>query len=713
MSGMGVKRRWAVVIAWFIVASTVILATSLPAAANHGSRTLEGTAETARVEVGDTQLLTAVLSAPADVSSGTINIDFENLDGTNDDDAVSYETPDLTCSIPAGADNCSVSYSGTTAGVDLWAVWIDHDGLDSTNEADQKEGRDEADDPGDGGPGPCSTRKTEPDCTDVVRVNWVSGGGAALDCDDRGVPDTEREVLPSGGGAASNEAYDCLVTDDLGNPTNDGDPVTPGVQPIAISAEIENGINDPDAQDGASYDTPDYTCTAGEPEGTDTGSCTINVTQNENESGSAAPCFWVGDAAAGASLCSDETTGENQAADGSDTGNDLADRAEVTWAVRAAAGLDVETEEDAQPVGGETSATAYVYDQFGEPFTGGTVVSFEYLKGSPSDSDGNTPTTPDASCTTSDSSQCVLTYSQGTTPGQDLICGWIGDDPTVVGSNNSGTCRSESLADADDAAGEADSPAPGGDAIDVFRRAWQKPTTATELECSPETATHASGTGALVRCLATDALGAPVSDAEVDIELTGSNDPDVGYFPTTPELSCITDVQGVCEVLHGPGGYGKTVEAGDTTYRAWIDLDNRNQSTEADETEGLDESTVPGAGAEPDITDVFSKTWTDSAGRCTVVGTNADDRLVGTSGRDVICGFGGDDNISGLGGNDLILAGKGSDRIAGGDGKDSVEAGGGNDTAFGGAGHDRIDGGDGRDKCRGGPGNDKVTRCET
>lgn len=712
MSGTRALQRWAISLAWVVVASTTMLVLAPVATANHGSRTLEATPENTRIEVGDTYLLTVVLSSLADVSSGTINVDLENLDGANDVDATSYNTPDLTCSIPAGADNCSVSYQGTTAGVDLWAAWIDHDGLDSTEEVDDKEGRDEAKDPGDGGPGPCSTRKTEPDCTDVVRVSWVSGGGAALDCDDRGAPDSEREVLPSGGGAASNETYDCLVTDELGNPTNDADPVTSGVQPIAISVEIENGVNDPDSQDGASYDTPDYTCTAGEPEGTDTGTCTINVTQNENENGSTAPCFWVGDAAAGASFCSNEPTGENQAADGSDQGNDLADRAEITWTERAAAGLDVETEEDAQPVGGETSATANVYDQFGEPFVGDTIVYFEHLKGSPSDQDGNTPASPDLQCTTSDSSQCILTYSQPGIPGQDLLCGWVGQEPLIVGSNNSGTCGGESLADADDAPGESDPPEPGEDSIDVFRRAWQKPTTAIELECSPETATHAAGTGALVRCLVTDATGTPVSDAEVDIELTGANDPDDGYLAATPELSCITGVQGVCEVLHGTGGYGRTSEAGDTTYRAWIDLDNRNQSTEADETEGLDESTVPGMSAEPDITDVFSKTWTDSAGKCTVVGSNGDDRLVGTSGRDVICGFGGDDNISGSGGNDLILAGKGADQIAGGDGKDSIEAGGGNDVVFGGGGHDRIDGGDGRDKCRGGPGDDKVSRCE-
>ncbi|MFN2468842.1 MAG: LpqB family beta-propeller domain-containing protein [Gaiellaceae bacterium] len=86
-------------------------------------------------------------------------------------------------------------------------------------------------------------------------------------------------------------------------------------------------------------------------------------------------------------------------------------------------------------------------------------------------------------------------------------------------------------------------------------------------------------------------------------------------------------------------------------------------------------------------------------GGCTLVGTDAADRLVGRSGDDVICGFGGDD---------AILGGLGDDRIVGGAGDDRIDAGPGRDVLFGEDGADMLDGGTGRDSISGGDGHDTI-----
>jgi Ca2+-binding RTX toxin-like protein len=103
--------------------------------------------------------------------------------------------------------------------------------------------------------------------------------------------------------------------------------------------------------------------------------------------------------------------------------------------------------------------------------------------------------------------------------------------------------------------------------------------------------------------------------------------------------------------------------------------------------------------------------------RCTIVGTQAADRLRGTRGRDVICGLGGNDVILGGGGADVIYGGPGADILDGGVGNDVLRGGAGdddlrgrsgNDTLDGGAGRDRLTGGTGRDRLLGGPGGDTI-----
>ncbi|MDQ3646048.1 MAG: hypothetical protein M3345_03835 [Actinomycetota bacterium] len=691
---------------------------AVPAAANHGDRTVDVTPESANYPLQGTAELTATLSAPATTASGTINIDFENEAGVNDTNGISRTAPDLTCSIPAGQTSCTVSYTGATAGRDVWRAWIDHDGLDSTVEADTAEGRNEANAPGDGGTN-CrgGVGTNEPDCTDVVAVIWGTG---TLDCDDAGGADTERNTNPAGGGAVSNETYTCTLT-------------TPGggaASGQVIQAEVENGINDPDPTDGASHETPDYTCTTGDGTGgTMAGVCTITVTQNENETGTASICFWSGTAAEGAALCANEPTDEAQAADGSDVGDDLADRVEKTWEVRSAGqgGIDAEPEGGKNPVGAQHTITVTVYDQFGAPFPGTTTVYFEFFRGSPSDTDGNTSGSPDRTCTTAGTSTCTFTYSSPT-PGTDLVCVWKPPTeeaapgppppPALNGNNNNGTCGGEGLADEDDNAGEFDPPQPRGDYIDVVRKIWQQPTSGTILDCSPERTKTRRNTTRNFVCLVTDAAGAPVAGAEVDAEAIGVNDPDASDSPTTPDFGCVTGADGRCTFGHGPSDLGGTDTQGISFYRVWIDADNDNSTVEADLTEGVDEATSPGA-TEPDDTDALENTWT--AIRCDITGTNGNDRLQGTARDEVICGLGGNDVLLGGRGADRLLGDKGADRLEGNRGHDLLEGLRGDDTLYGqkgdddlrgGPGDDDLFGGPGRDRCRGGTGRDTAQGCE-
>jgi hypothetical protein len=98
-----------------------------------------------------------------------------------------------------------------------------------------------------------------------------------------------------------------------------------------------------------------------------------------------------------------------------------------------------------------------------------------------------------------------------------------------------------------------------------------------------------------------------------------------------------------------------------------------------------------------------------AAGRCTIRGTDGEDRLSGTPRKDVICGLGGNDTIRGRGGNDVIRGGIGRDRLHGGRGNDRIYGNSGNDRLRGQGGGDRLVGGRGRDRLYGDRGNDSIS----
>lgn len=467
---------------------------------------LEAVPDVQTVDAGTTARVRVRLFGPARQEQ---EIDFENESGgPNDpDNGTSRQTPDATCTIPVGTNECFFDYAHIR-GSSTWRAWIDADRVESTVEADTTEGRfagfydctqDEdialdncepgipVPDPGDG----CDFQPQqgdepdprEPDCTDVLSVGSRSGPVAMVDCDDQSGAegqDTERETNPTRPSNQqqnvpdpSTERYRCQTFDQFGNPTG------PGIQ---VKGENKSGINDPD-RNGAVYTSVDYSCSTTFDEddffASDENTCYIEVHQVEGELGTAEICFYVGTASEGQAVCEDEPTGENQLANQSDAPNDLADQVEKTW-----------------------------------------------------------------------------------------------ENPST------------------------------------FR-----------LDCAPETDTNPAGTEHTVTCTATSSSGAPVGGVQVDAEATGTNDPDTSNTPqVTPDFSCETGTDGTCSFTHRGNAEGTT------TYRAWIDTDNEDATSEADTGEGRDETVTPGARPEPDNTDVVEKLWTP--GPATVAMTPESDTAV-------------------------------------------------------------------------------------
>ena len=584
------------------------------ALANHDERTLDVTPDNVgdRSEsddgpfTGETVTFTATISSPAGATA--INIDAEHTAGPNDPDgANSRNTPDYTCDIAPGASSCQISFTGTTATSstgtrDQLRFWIDHDKVNTTDESDQDEGVlagpedcGEEDPSGGscpstgvftgsgaapsstspaGGPGPnenCPGAKApdyEPDCTDVVQVDYDNRSGVAqtLDCDDSGSPDTERETnaddptSPTGSeSGTSSETYTCRVKNQFGNGQNN----------VRVYGENENGVNDPDTVDGASYNQPDYTCndnegrSAYDPDAPDqelqefgeNGICYITVEQVEEELGTAEICFWIDidndpSTDTGSSLCADEPTGENQVSSGSDTGNDLADQVELTWENANTFRLDCEPETATRGTGSvhQVRCTAT------SPTSGRTVssVTIRRENSGAGDSDGDTPQTPDQTCTTGNDGSCTFNHTS-TATGQTEYRHWI-DDGQAEPDPNTGVDRDVDLAEEQD---ESTTPGatPEPDNTDVTTATWvPAPTTLTMDpaadsaqvgECNPFTITVTSGSGTSTQ---------PAAGLTIDVEQaqalagneTANDEPTVTFCqPTTgPNPSDVDETRG-------------------------------------------------------------------------------------------------------------------------------------------------------------------------
>jgi len=335
------------------------------AVANHGTRTLQLTPETDDNVIGTTHTLTATLSASADATSGTIEIDFEITGPGDPDGSSSPTTPDKTCSVAVASDNCPVTDTSTVTGTHTIRGWIDHDKNNATlvGEADLAEGADagnsSVDEPA--GRPDVPGDQTEPDTTDVVTKSWFTAVADALDCDDASGDDTETNPVT---GTGSSETYTCTLLDTTADP----DAPVPNVK---IDAENMNGANDPD--NSAAAGTADFNdaCTTGAD-----GKCTVPISSAELAAGAANICFWADEDSDNAfDPAGGETDGGNCGeAVGATENNNKTDVVTKTWAAPVQADLSVTKSDSPDPVAAGGSLTYIIIATNGGPSVASTMV---------------------------------------------------------------------------------------------------------------------------------------------------------------------------------------------------------------------------------------------------------------------------------------------------------------------------------------------------
>ena len=401
------RRRSLVVTA----ASAMIFAMLVPlggvAIANHGTRTLQLTPETADNAANTQHTITATLDAAADGTSGTIEIDFEIAGPGDTDTSDTPASPDLTCNIISGTDSCTVQFTSATTGTSTVRGWIDHDQNNATlvGEADVTEGADagnpSVEEPSGGTDVPGD--QTEPDTTDVVLKTWFPGlsAGARLDCDDQSGDDTATNPVS---GTAATETYTCTVVDTA----NANAPVAGAV----IDAENLNGANDPD--DSAAAGTADHNdaCTTGA-----AGTCTFALTPAESQLGTANVCFWIDEDADAAFDPAGAPTDGGQCGEavGAAENDNRTDVVTKIWANPTVDSLDVTPVTDVNQTGTSHTVTIVVLDQFGNALGQGINVDVRVTG-------RNTVTTNDLS--TNGQGQVTFTYSDTGpvgTAGDDVI----------------------------------------------------------------------------------------------------------------------------------------------------------------------------------------------------------------------------------------------------------------------------------------------------
>jgi len=335
------------------------------AVANHGTRTLQVSPETADNPIGTTHTLTATLSSAADATSGAIEVDFEITGPGDTDGGNTPSSPDKECTVAVGSATCTVTDTSSVAGTDTITAWIDH-GDDATVEADTTEGADAGnpslDEPSGGPDVPGGT--AEPDLTDVVLKTWSGGAAAVLDCDDASGNDTETNPVT---GPSSSEIYTCTVIDTA--PTPDAP-----VSGARIDVENLNGANDPD--NSASAGTPDVNdaCTTKA-----NGTCTATIAASESQAGPAEICFWIDEDVdnvfdpAGVEI----DGGECEETVNAPENDDKTDTVTKTWGGLDARNIDARPEEATNAPGTVHRVTAVVTDREGNRVSGVTVTFTE------------------------------------------------------------------------------------------------------------------------------------------------------------------------------------------------------------------------------------------------------------------------------------------------------------------------------------------------
>ena len=195
-------------------------------------------------------------------------------------------------------------------------------------------------------------------------------------------------------------------------------------------------------------------------------------------------------AAAGDCLPADQGESANCAAGdpitpGSVAEPDDTDVVRVTWRDR---GVDAQPDNQSRTLTETANLTAAAYNINGQPASN-VQVKWEFFDASVSDpGGGNTPATPDRTCTTGANGACTITVASPSTDGIDLLCVWTSTaTPNMSGKvTDTGTCGSEVLFDLSANDGV---PSPVDDSIDIVRILWGNATpTTTPISLPPTTA---------------------------------------------------------------------------------------------------------------------------------------------------------------------------------------------------------------------------------
>ena len=645
-------RRLVTAVATLAFAASLLIVPGQPALAHHFPN-LDIEPEVSVYNRDEVVFLTAILDAPA---PSQVRVQFENEGGSNDLDGKNPHPADFGCTIGVQGTECTINYTAAEPGRDPFRAWIDHDFMsnpvtirgphDATYEADDTEGRDESDEPGEGclpQSDPQGTRvPREPDCTDVVDVfteilevipdvqlNRQPGTTIRL---------TARTFTPAGPDGVN---VDFENENGSNDPDRSNSPTTPDlsceVLPLQQECFIEYvGQGGTDIwRSWIDHDRTQSTVEADQDEGRFSGGETGGPGNDCGHPGDTNKCggsVRVGDPvneefdtpATPGTGCKDPAF---DAETPSQAESDCTDVVEVRFAAGPAALLDCDdqagaqapndTEREVNPAGGTERYRCAVSDAFG---TGRDDV---FVKAEIE----NGINDPDSAATESQPSYDQPDYICETTTDEDADAGigLIGDSgvcyiDVAALEGEFGTAEIcfwvGTTADATNLCGEeltgenqqADGTDTANDLADQTEKTWENVAT-FRLDCGPETDTNPAGTAHTVGCTVTSPSGATVNGVNIDAEATGTNDPDMSSTQQTPDFSCTSQNAGACSFTHGPGGSGTTSAEGVTTYRAWIDADNQNATSEADTTEVRDENVTPGARAEPDNTDVVDKTW--------------------------------------------------------------------------------------------------------
>ncbi len=681
---------------------------------------------------GSEHTLTATVRNASGGLVNNANVDFEILDGPNENFDNLADDADFRCTTTTGG-TCTITYEDADNdpdapdNVDTICGWIDTATGNSLFDPD----------------------------------GAVADGG---DCDAEAISETEDSAV-SGTDTFGNDATDNVMKEWTGVATGDA--------PELLDVELESDTNAPqtthtltatvrdddgDLVSGAEVDfeimtgpnddldagDPDRTCTTGS-----SGTCTVTYT--DGATNPAAPnnvdtiCGWldtdddsvfnVGGTVSDGGDCDAEAVGETEDSPVSGTdsfGNDATDKVTKTWSTTVTGNaqlLNVTPESDVNAVRTQHTLTATARDDDGD-LVSGADVDFEIVSGPNDDLDSGDP---DLSCTTGSNGSCTVSYTDGTNDpvapnNVDTICGWLDTDDDDVfdddgAINDGGACDVEDVGETDDSAVPGTDTF-GNDATDTVAKTWGEPVEDVQLlNVVPESDVNEPRTSHALVATARDGDGDTVAGATIDFEVTDGPNENLDSDADDADLTCTTASNGTCAVSYADVDSSSTDNF--DVICAWLDTDGDSTFNEAgDINDGgacdvenvseTDDSDLPGRDTfGNDASDAVTKTWGTSnvpevcrttAGA--MIGTAGADLIEGTPGDDVICALAGNDTVLGRGGNDLILGGAGNDVLRGGTGDDFVRAGRGGDAVYGGGGGDQLRGKGGDDFLSGGRGRD-------